>query len=126
MDDETKGGGIIESLKLEWALFWASLSEDDNKTQNPRNLDFDEDEISEVLKALSDKRNQINKRLESLKREIELNSAKVESMRLVGSDPADTEENIQILSDEGFKLSEELRRLDEKLRQVHDHESEIA
>lgn len=124
MDEETKGGGILETLKSEWALFWASLSEDDDQIQNKHYARFEEKEVPELLKSLSSQRNQINKKLESIKREIELSTAKVESLRLVGSDFSEIEEGIQELSNEGFRLSEDLSRLDEKLKQVHNSELE--
>lgn len=124
MEEETKGGGILEALKSEWALFWASLSEDEEQMKSPHRTRFEEKEVPELLKSLSSQRNQINKKLENIKREIELSTAKVESLKLVGSDFSAIEDGIHQLSDEGLKLSEDLSRLDEKLKQVHNSELE--
>ncbi|MGZ3804659.1 MAG: hypothetical protein ACXVB4_10640, partial [Pseudobdellovibrionaceae bacterium] len=74
------------------------------------------DQLNDIIKALSQDRKQLNQKLESLHKEIELNSAKLESIRLVGGRGEDVLKRINELSDMGQLLSEQLTKLDEKIK----------
>ena len=51
---------------------------------------------------------------------------KLESLKLVGSEPAETIERINYLSDRGQELNSELQKLNQKLKWVRTREKEIG
>lgn len=120
----------MNNLKNEWSLFWDSLSadftEDSNdpfKTGRVQVLSLEQ--IRDITKALSKTRRLVNQKIETLTKEIELNSAKLDSLRLVGSSDEETVKRISELSDEGQALSQELARIDERLKLVRQTEESI-
>jgi hypothetical protein len=129
-DDSKKTNSFVSGLKTEWALFWDNLIEDDEEPSELEAKTYGSkdpfitgkieslslEKIKVITKALSADRKKLNQRLESLNRELDLNSAKLDSLRLVGSDPSDTVARIHELSDLGQALSEELDRINERLR----------
>jgi chromosome segregation ATPase len=141
-DDSKKTNSFISGLKTEWALFWDSLIDDEDEVDRIQDK-LDEDlraerqarsfhskdpfltgkieslsleKIKVITRALSADRKKLNQKLESLNRELDLNSAKLDSLQLVGSDPSDTERRIHELSDLGQALNEELERINERLK----------
>jgi hypothetical protein len=144
MDDEdstikTKdnfSNNLITNLKNEWALFWQSFSEDsiDSKTL-PRDivqdLDFEEtmeesseEEISDLKKSLSKNRQEIHKKLEHINKQIDLQTEKLESLRLVGGDASDTLDLIHELNDKGQALSLALEKIDQQMKWMRHNEAE--
>lgn len=137
-DDSKKQNSFITGLKAEWSLFWDNLIEDEDKAtdaeiaieakaQELRDKSKDPfvtgkieslspEKIKVITKALSADRKRLNQKLESLNRELDLNSAKLESLRLVGGSQDDTVARIHELSDLGQVLSEELDRINERLK----------
>ena len=139
-DDSKKQNSFVMGLKTEWSLFWDNLIEDDEdletelaneakeaREQELKNRSKDPfvtgkietlslEKIKVITKALSADRKILNQKLESLNRELDLNSAKLDSLRLVGGDPGETVSRIHELSDLGQKLSEELDRINERLK----------
>ncbi|WP_413289822.1 hypothetical protein [Bdellovibrio sp. HCB337] len=106
-------------MKNEWALFWESIAgeeeqEDSFETGKLEVLSLEQ--LHEITKALSQDRKRLNQKLESLNKELELNGAKLESIRLVGGQDEDTLKRINELSDIGQVLSEQLNKLDEKIK----------
>jgi hypothetical protein len=119
---------IVKGLKNEWALFWESIagegtSQDAFETGKLEVLNADQ--LHEITKALSQDRKRINQKLESLNKELELNSAKLEGLRLVGGAYDDTIKRISELNDIGQILSEQLHKLDEKIRWTRVKQEEI-
>lgn len=134
----TNKNGLIK----EWNLLWASLIEDEGFNQNQLESDKgdddemedhtdefhllrDSEQITKLKKALSDKRKKINQKLESVQKETDLNLAKLESLKLVGGDIESVEVKINQLADLGQDLSDQLKKIDDKIKQLRNFESEI-
>lgn len=115
-------------LKIEWSLFWEGLLGDNDQSSggdSPLKV-LTREQVSQIIKDLSAQRKQLHKQIESVNKEIELNNAKLESLRLVGSEPDDTIQRISQLSDRGQELSSELQKLNQKLKWARAHEKEIS
>ncbi|MGZ3748955.1 MAG: hypothetical protein ACXWRE_15835 [Pseudobdellovibrionaceae bacterium] len=110
---------MVKNLKNEWALFWESIAGEGqvgDAFETGKLEVLTRDQLNDIIKALSQDRKQLNQKLESLHKEIELNSAKLESIRLVGGRDEDVLKRINELSDMGQLLSEQLTKLDEKIK----------
>jgi hypothetical protein len=122
---------IVNNLKNEWSLFWNSLSsdfiesEDEDPFQTGKIQVLSLDQIRDITKALSKNRRLVNQRIESLNKEIELNSVKLESLRLMGGEDDETVRRIHELSDQGQALSQELSKIDERLKLVRQTEEQV-
>lgn len=131
----------VKSLIDEWHLFWEGFApESDHKSdlneKSPLQFQaaslpqFDQIEFVEITKRLSKERQKIHQQLEKINKEIDLISAKVESLRLVGGEESESLERISVLSDQGLFLETQLKKLDEKLKiirnQKESFESEEA
>ncbi|MFN8790159.1 MAG: hypothetical protein ACK5Y2_01735 [Bdellovibrionales bacterium] len=113
-------------FKIEWSLFWEGLlgdhadSEKDGLESGGGLLSpvqpLSRDKIQALIKDLSNQRKLLHKQIEKLNKEIELSSTKVESLRLVGSEPEETLNRINELTDRGQELSLQLEKLDRKLK----------
>lgn len=120
---------IKSNILTEWSLFWDSLRkerpeiEEDFDTNLLETLNLSQ--IKDMTRSLSQGRKQLNQKIESLNKEIELNSAKLESLRLVGASDEETLLRINELTDHGQKLSLELMRLDQKLKLAREFELEM-
>ena len=136
MDQKNKkSAGFVDGLKTEWALFWETIvgditgeeeSETDSKDPfvNGKLETLSLEQIKAITRALSSDRKKVNQRLESLSKELELNTAKLESMKLVGGDTVEPLQRINTLSDQGQGLSEQLIKINERLklaRECEDH-----
>lgn len=133
MDNDHRGSNrkesFVKSLKNEWSLFWDSLSIDDSsEDQDPfvtgKLQVLSLDNIKAMSRALSQDRKKLNQKLESLNKEIELNTIKLDSLRLVGSEDQETLKKINELSDLGQSLSLELNKIDQRLKWVREQEEE--
>ena len=135
-DEDSRSGSnspstLVNNLKNEWSLFWNSLSgdfvesesEDPFKTGKIQVLSLEQ--IRDITKALSKNRRQVNQKIESLTKEIELNSAKLETVRLVGGQDEAIVFRINDLSDQGQILSQELSKIDERLKIIRHTEEEV-
>ena len=130
MDDGSRiTHSFIENLKLEWTLFWDSLvGEDDSAPEDLIQNKLESlslEQIKKITKSLSSDRKLLNQQLESVKKEIDLNSAKLETLILVGADSEDTMARIEALNDLGQGLSEQLEKLDHKLKLTRRRETEL-
>ena len=115
-------------LKIEWSLFWEGLLGDHDQSvggESPLKA-LTREQVAQIIKDLSAQRKQLHKQIESVNKEIELNNAKLESLRLVGSEPDDTIQRISHLSDRGQELSSELQKLNQKLKWARAHEKEFG
>lgn len=111
-------GHFFENLMTEWNLFWGGIrpeiiETDEFDRSEVQGLDLNR--IKALTKTLSDERKKINRHLESIKKEIDLNTAKLDSLKLVGADTADTTQRIVELNDLGEQLSAQLSKLDQRL-----------
>lgn len=127
MGDDSRSS-LVQTLKNEWSLFWDSLTpaektEDPFKTGRLKILTVDE--VRAITKALSQDRRRLHQRLEKLHKEIDLTQAKLDSVRLVGGTADETVARMNELNDQGASLSQELQKLDEKLRAARDLEQGI-
>lgn len=121
----------LGSFKKEWNLFWDGLFADrpdiEIEDETPKKFAKIEslsiDDIKEISKSLSADRKSLNQKLEHLNRELELNSTKLESLRLVGSDETETLQRISDLSDQGIRLTKELNKINHQINWIRDQES---
>jgi hypothetical protein len=130
---KTKAPGFVEGLKTEWNLFWETIlgdekddsadSKDPFVTGKLETLSLEQ--IKAITKALSSDRRKLNQRMETLNRQIEENSARLESLRLVSGEPDETVKKINELSDMGQSLSEQLDRINERLKIARSREDVI-
>lgn len=129
-DDSSRS--IVNSLKNEWYLLWDALQGEEKKVPEAEE-DFGSgtlevltmDKIREITKILIDDRKRLNQRLESISKEIELNTAKLESLHLVGANDDDVVKRIHELHDLGAQMAETLSKLDKKLRYIRDQEDTL-
>ena len=126
-DDSSRS--IINALKNEWSLFWDTFHKEEKSesgellAEKPEVMSLDQ--AREIAKALSEDRKKINQKLESLSKEIELNSAKLEGLRLVGGSEDDTIKRIDELNDLGQMMAVSLAKLDLKLRSLREQENAL-
>ena len=130
---------FVESLKTEWNLFWETIlgeDEDEDENENPEQKTKDPfvtgklevlnlEQIKAITKALSSDRKTLNQKLESINKEIEENTAKLESLKLVGGESDDTVKKLNDLSDLGQNLSEQLDRINERLKLARNREDHL-
>ncbi|UXR64145.1 hypothetical protein EZJ49_13850 [Bdellovibrio bacteriovorus] len=133
-DDSSRS--IVKSLKNEWSLFLEAFQGEDHesekKSQDSQDAFahgqlevLDLDQIREMTKALVEDRKKLNQKLESLSKEIDLNSAKLESLRLVGGQEDETMNRISELHDLGQSMAQALQKLDKKLRSIREQEDRL-
>lgn len=133
-DDSSRS--IVKSLKKEWALFLEAFQGDEEAEagkagKSEENFEngsvqvLSLERVRELTKALTADRKRLNQKLETLSKELDLNSAKLESLRLVGGDEDETVSRIHELNDLGQSMAEALAKLDKKLRDVREKEMEI-
>lgn len=113
-------------------MFWHSMVGDEDESESQadafasgRLQALSIEQVRELTKVLSADRKKLNQRMESIQKEIDLNTAKLESLRLVGGDTTETVERLNQLSDLGQSMSTELARLNEKLKIARSREDLI-
>jgi hypothetical protein len=134
---------FYEGLKNEWSLFWDNIIEDEvndaEKAEHQPEIDKNEKDpfltgkieklsliqLKEITKALSMDRKILNQKLESINKELDLNNAKLESLKLVGSDYSDTEARIHELTNLGHQFSERLNLIDERIKKARSIEKNL-
>ncbi len=127
-DDSSRS--IVQSLKNEWSLFLEAFQGEDELIQNPPDQELANgkleslslDQVRELARALSADRKTLNQKMESLSKEIDLNSAKLESIRLVGAEDDGVLKRINELNDAGEAVAKALEILDQQLRAVRRQE----
>lgn len=127
MGDDSSHSSIVHRMKNEWSLFWGSLAGDEESDEIAlEDVDGLEamtlEDVRHLTRELSEDRRRLNQRLESLAKELELNHAKLESLKLVGGEPEETVSRMQELSEQGQQLTQEMHRLDLKLRKAREIE----
>lgn len=127
MGEDGSNRSMGKNLKNEWALFWESIAGEgrDNDAFETGKLEvLNLEQLHDIIKALSQDRKRLNQKLESLHKELELNGAKLESIRLVGGQDNEILNRINELSDIGQVLSEQLNKLDEKIKWTRTRQQE--
>ncbi|MGZ3768210.1 MAG: hypothetical protein ACXVCP_05935 [Bdellovibrio sp.] len=127
-DDSSRS--IVKSLKNEWSLFWQAFqSKDESETADAFETGKLEvlslEKIREITRLLLEDRKKINQKIESITKEIDLNSSKLESLRLVGAEDKETLNRINELHDLGQNMSLALEKLDVKIREIREREDKI-
>lgn len=129
-DDSSRS--IVKALKNEWSLLWDAFQGEESETKNT--VDAFEtgklevlslDEVREITRALIEDRKKLNQKLELISKELDLNSAKLESLRLVGAEEESTMKRIHELHDLGQSMATALEKLDKQLRAVREKEDKI-
>ena len=114
-------------FRIEWSLFWGGLLGDHDKTSGEDPLKaLTRDQVSKLIKDLSAQRKKLHKEIESVNKEMEIHTSKLESLALVGGNLEETEARLNQLSDMGQALSSELHTLNQKLKWVRSHEKELT
>lgn len=136
MDDgsQKKKNSFVGDLKIEWKLFWEGIvgeEEDLNAKPDKDALIIERlevlsaEQIKALTKALSSDRKKLNQRMESLSKEIEENSQKIDSLKLVGAEVEDTEAHINELHDLGQNISEQLDKINIRLKLARKREAAL-
>lgn len=120
-DDSSRS--IVKTLKNEWSLFWEVFQGEEEK--EPTLTSLSKEEVKAATKSLLNDRKKINQKFESLSKEIDLNTAKLESLKLVGADEEATLRRINELNDLGQNMSDAMTRIDRKLREMREHEERL-
>lgn len=136
-ESRKKKKGFVGGLKTEWNLFWETiLGEDQNSKEedSPKTKDpfvtgkletLSVEQIKAITKALSSDRRKLNQGLEALAKEIDENTARLESLKLVGGETEETLQSLHELTDLGQKFSEQLSRIDERIKQARQVEDQL-
>ena len=118
-DDSSQTG-----LKQEWSLLIHSFLEDDsNKLEivdKMKSSELSIERIKSIKKELSAQRKKMNQAIEKIKIKIEQVTTVIENLKLVGSDTSGLMKEIDFLSNEGEKMSEEVLMLDQKIKRIHE------
>lgn len=122
--------GFVDSFKNEWSLFWEGLTGSEVEIRSHQDEEFalmkiqpmTMKQIKDITKGLSEEKMKLNQKLESIHREIELNTAKLQSVQLMGGNSDDTLLRINELTDQGQQLTSELEKLDSRLNLVRKFE----
>lgn len=131
-------GGFVTGLKTEWNLFWETILGDEESDQEGAGSSNIKDpfvtgkletlsleQIKVITKALSSDRKILNQKLETINREIEENTARLESLKLVGGESEETVLKINELNDLGQALSQQLDKINERLKIARSREDTI-
>ncbi len=135
---EMRNDGFVQGLKTEWNLFWETiLGDEDSESERDEEIltkdpfvtgkleTLSLEQIKAITKALSDDRKILNQRLEALNIQVEESTEKLESLRLGGGEPDETLQAINQLTDLGQNLSEQLNKIDERLKLARAREDEV-
>ena len=113
-----------KGLRAEWSLLVHSFL--DEKSEKPELIDqlkaaeLSIEEIKVIKKELTSKRKKMNQSIEKIKIKIDQVNNVIENLGLVGSDPAGLLKEIDFLSNEGERISEEVMTLDQKIKKLHE------
>lgn len=120
-----KSNPLIQSFKHEWSLFWASFTGEEEAPKIKDKTVFEaevsklsKDGLTELVKKLSTYKKNMNHRIEDIQAEIDESTQRIESVLLVGGEIEDIQEEIENLKDEGFNLTEEIQKIDVKLKVI--------
>lgn len=123
-----------KGLREEWSLLlYSFLNEDPGHQTEKQKLvekmkssELTLDEIKIIKKELSSRRKKMNQSIEKIKIKIDQVNNVIENLRLVGSDSTGLIKEIDFLSHEGEKISEEVMDLDQKIRKLHELQDMVS
>lgn len=128
MSEGDSSKSTVSKLKTEWALFWESIAGEEIEDEASLQAKADDafhtgklgslgaEQLQEISRALSQDRKRLHQKMESLHKELDLNAAKLETLRLVGSSEEETLKRINELNDIGQVLGNQLAKIDEKIK----------
>lgn len=124
-----ENNSIISGFLKEWNVFWDNLIQKKDekfevKLASPLE-DLSHEEIKTLIKSLSAQRKQLNLKLERIQKEIDLNTIKIDTLKLVGSSSDDTQAKLEELMDLGQNLTNELDRLNHQLAVARKRDEEL-
>lgn len=119
-----------KGLRDEWSLLLHSFL-DDQANQNEmieklKSAELSAEQIKVIKKELSSKRKKMNQTIERIKIKIDQVSTVIENLELVGSATSGLQKEIEFLSNEGEKISEEVILIDNKIKKLHDLQENLA
>ena len=119
-----------KGLRDEWSLllhsFLGENSDESVLIDRIQASDMNIDKIKLVKKDLSSRRKKMNQSIEKIKIKIEQVSNVIENLELVGSDATGLMREIDFLSNEGEKISEQVMSLDQKIKKLHELQDAIS
>jgi phosphate uptake regulator len=124
MEDDSRSS-LIKTLKGEWKLLWEFFTEEEENVPVHEKESLSLEQIHQVTKDLSEDRKLLNQKIEKLNKEIDLHAAKLETLRLLGSEEDNTLKRMLELTDLGQNLGNALQKLDLKLRRTRLQEEEL-
>ncbi len=130
IENDEEDQGFLESLKEEWNLFWASIKGDHEIDDEESNDPFENgpykdltiEQVKDLKKSLSSDKKRLNQRLEALKKEIDSVSARIDNLKMVGGSADEAQTILLELNDFGQNLSEQLSKIDRRIKQARDRE----
>ena len=129
-------GSFLENIKMEWSLFWAGIAGED-ETPAPGESKFEDpfetgklhiltiEQVKQITRALSQDRKKINQKIEQINREIDLNTERLDSIKLVSGDSTEIIGEINKLNDIGMKLGLQLEKVSHQLDRFRSREDEL-
>ena len=119
-----------KGLRDEWSLLLHSFLDEPSEKQNlieqMKSSDMSLGQINLIKKELSSKKKKMNQSIEKIKIKIDQVHSVVENLNLVGSDSTGLLKEIDFLSNEGERISEEVSNLDKKIKRLHDLQDMIG
>jgi len=110
-----------KTLRTEWSLLVESFIDDSELevTKNKLNLKgLSLEFVVEQIKELSGQKKILFQKIEKIKNEIEQQQAVHENLLLVGSDTQEINFQLDKLQEQGQLISEEIQKIDEKLKKM--------
>lgn len=113
---------FVETIKADWNLFWHGIIGDEENKETQDEIaktkleSLTLDQIKKITKSLSHDRKVLNQRIEEVNKELDLNSEKIESLKLVGGELEETVEHINRLNDIGQQLTTQIDKLNNQLK----------
>lgn len=124
------GSRSFNGLREEWSLLVHSIIDDTNEpSEKSEKLNLQElslEQIKSVRSDLSQQKKLLHLKIENIKNRIDLLGSIIENLELVGSDPDQIMIEIQLLNDEGQTISDEIAKLDSKIKKIHELKDKLV
>ena len=118
------GPSNFSGLQKEWSLLVHSFLDQAPKDKkiisklNPQALSLDQ--IGIVKKDLSQQRKILNQKIETINLQIDKLSGIIENLKLVGSETSEFHDEIDLLHQQGEKISSQIHSVEQKIAKIHD------
>lgn len=113
-----------KGLRDEWSLLLHTFLDENSNSEGIidqlKSSELTSEQIKGMRKDLSSRRKKMNQSIEKIKIKIDQMSSVIENLELVGSDTAGLNKEIDMLNNEGEKISEEVMALDSKIKKLHE------